>query len=169
MGYKMKTLGIFCVLGFVWLSEADAQQSRIHNVYAEGFGPSIVYTLNYDTRFKSTHNGLGMRAGIGFWTETPENFHRIAIPLQLNYLFGKRRHLFELGAGPTLMHSGGGGGPWDIVEKEGVTLVGTLSAGYRFQPVVQGINARIGATLLYANTGFPGVIPGFSLGYTFSK
>lgn len=170
MGCGTKMLASLCL--YAWLTTCwnlYAQELRVRNVYGELLGPSKAYSINYDTRFKPTHNGFGMRVGIGFWTYSPQRFHRIALPIQLNYLTGKQRHHVEFGGGATVLHSGGGGSVWDEVSEEGLVVMGTLSAGYRYQPQRKGINARAGATLLYSTSGLPTVTPGVSLGYTFSN
>lgn len=169
MRYKTKTISILCGLMLATLSGIKAQETRVHNMYVEFAGPGMAYSVNYDTRFKPTHNGFGMRVGLGFWTYSENRLHRIVLPIQLNYLIGKRRHLMEIGAGTTLLHSGGGGSVWDVYDEKGFVAVATLSAGYRFQPVTKGVNARAGATLLVSTKGLPGFVPGIGVGYTFSK
>ena len=79
---------------------------------AELDGPGIVFSANYDTRFKQSRLGVGGRVGIGFvsgWEQTydpvtgyydGEDVTAITFPVQLNYIFGKEgsSHTFEVGA-----------------------------------------------------------------------
>lgn len=169
MDSKAPLIALVSALVFGLFSIANAQEQRIHNLYGEALGPGIAYSVNYDTRFAPGHADLGFRAGAGYWTYSPERLHRFVLPLQLNYLIGKRRHLMEVGAGATFINSGGGGSEWDMVSEEGWGTAATLSAGYRFQPLHKGINARAGATLLYSTAGLPLVLPSVSVGYTFSR
>src|SRR6187455_1297153 len=82
---------------------------------AELGGPGIVFSANYDTRFKQSRLGVGGRIGIGFvsgWESTydpatgyydGEDVTAITLPVQLNYIFGKEgsAHTFEVGGGIT--------------------------------------------------------------------
>lgn len=168
MIHKANISGILISLGLLASSTVTAQERGAHNVYVEAGGAGIAYSVNYDTRFKESHNGLGFRGGLGFWTSS--KLHRFVLPAQLNYLIGKRRHLLEVGAGATLLHSGGGGDSvFDVTNDKGVSVIGTISAGYRFQPFAKGINARAGGSLNFSSFGLPLPFPALSVGYTFPK
>ncbi len=169
MNRKIYRIALFGALIFGFLSTARAQEQHLHNFYGEVLGPGIAYSVNYDRRFSPGHAGLGFRVGAGYWTYSPQHLHRFVLPVQLNYLIGKRRHLMEIGAGATFINSAGGGSEWDMVSEEGWGTAATLSAGYRFQPLNKGVNVRAGATLVYSTAGLPLVLPIVSVGYTFSK
>lgn len=169
MDRKLYRIALFGILVWGVLTTANAQEQRLHNFYGEALGPGMAYSVNYDTRFKPGHAGLGFRVGAGYWTYGPQRFHRFVLPVQLNYLIGKRRHLMEVGAGATVINSGGGGSVWDMRSEDGWGAAATLSAGYRFQPLHKGVNVRAGATLVYSTDGLPLVLPSVSVGYTFPK
>src|SRR5574339_1055906 len=84
--------------------------------FAELGGPGILFSANYDTRFKQSRLGFGGRIGIGFVTAYDEYYDpatgqyygddqatSITFPVQLNYVFGKENspHTFEVGGGIT--------------------------------------------------------------------
>ena len=72
--------------------------------FAELGGPGILFSANYDTRFKQSRLGFGGRIGIGFVSAYDEYYDpttglyyggdeetAITFPAQLNYIFGKGR------------------------------------------------------------------------------
>lgn len=134
-------------------------------LFLEAGGASgTVLSLNYDVRLKPAQAGWGIRAGLGFW---PEGAQRIvSVPLQLNYLFGKKQHLLETAAGATIFHSNFAGSTWGIDSNEGMSLIGSFGAAYRYQPFGRGLTARAGATLLVGSF-LPVVAPQLSVGYVF--
>lgn len=170
MALQFKLSTALLLVGLAINHHGHAQEYPTHNVYAELGGPGLAYSVNYDTRFADAHKGLGLRAGVGFWTVSPENLHRFVLPVQLNYLAGKQRLFFEAGAGTTLLHSGGGGDSiFDVTDKKGTSVIGTISCGYRYQAITKGINARVGGSLNFHKVGLPLPYPALSFGYTFPK
>ncbi len=66
--------------------------------------------INFDSRFKGNH-GLGYRVGIGyaygysdfsFIVDASDKIQGVAVPLEVNYLLGKRNSKLELGVGISL-------------------------------------------------------------------
>jgi hypothetical protein len=134
------------------------------NIFLELGGPSSLLSLNFDTRFKEERYVWGVRIGAGFLPDGTQR--QFSVPAQLNYLFGKERHFFEAGAGATYFHTNIAGSTWGIDSDEGSSIFGTLSAGYRYQPITKGITLRAGATSLFGSF-LPGIIPHISVGYAF--
>jgi hypothetical protein len=132
--------------------------------YAEVGGPGILFSANYDRRFKPSNLGLGGRIGLGFVTAYSNSFDTInyyyyggrqvsalTVPLQVNYIFGKGSspHTFEVGAGITFVSK-----KLDIFNfynNERSNLFGTFSFMYRRQPKDGGFTWRIGFTPLLAD------------------
>lgn len=68
---------------------------RGQTIYVELMGSGLVYSVNYETRFSAKTGGLGGRVGIGYVGDW------LAVPLQINYLIGKKdsNKFFEIGGG----------------------------------------------------------------------
>ena len=151
---------------------------RPHSFYAEAGGPGLYYSLNYDTRFKQTRNGWGIRAGVGY---TAVDDHRLfALPVQLSYFLGKNGNYFEMGAGATFLNTrdrhiyydydemGEWAMPAERIEIESDSQVmGTLTMGYRRQPVDGGFLFRVGFSPILRGNEFIPYLPYISFGYSF--
>lgn len=81
-----------------------AQKTR--HISVEILGAQNTVGINYDSRFKGTY-GLGYRVGIGYgygrnsgWFD--ESIKGVGVPLELNYLLGKKNSKLELGFGASL-------------------------------------------------------------------
>ncbi|MES3016546.1 MAG: hypothetical protein V4721_02155 [Bacteroidota bacterium] len=165
------------VILFYPLQESIAQENEMRrkSVYAEFLGNGGFLTANYDVRLNpGRNNGLGVRAGIGFggfhflnsdpyWVNSIKSGTKYtSIPLQLNYIWGKRRSGLEAGLGIT---------PEFTLNKKGtdpaVQVTGLLNLGYRLQPLDNGLSFRIVASPgIYQGRVFP-IGAGISLGYSF--
>ncbi|RCH56502.1 hypothetical protein DJ568_01190 [Mucilaginibacter hurinus] len=162
------SLTITALLSIVFLNTASAQTGkRAQNVYLEVGGPGLSISANYDTRFGDHRDGLGGRVGVGY---LPAAFFSIvAIPVQLNYLLGKKSHFLELGAGATYLKIGDDNGndkDNKFLSFNAITgVMGTATVGYRYQPVNGGFNFRVSANPIVEETvQFTG---GISVGWTF--
>lgn len=146
--------------------------------YAEFGGPGVLFSANYDTRFKpNTRTGFGARIGLGFTTyedETSDNGMYTyetktvgTVPLGINYVFGKPTSpsMFEVGAGITFLTSKASILNYDE-DTEG-NLLGHFEFMYRRVPVDGGFSWRIGfvPTINTAGDIFPFAAVG--LGYSF--
>ena len=83
----------------------DSRRSKSLFVEAGGSGVSIL-SANIDFRFiKGQHDGLGMRIGIGGESSKSDPIigegeiktSLFTVPLEVNYIFGKKRFSFEIG------------------------------------------------------------------------
>lgn len=151
----------------VFAQESSSQKIIPYRSFiAELGGPGVLFSVNYDTRFKKTPFGLGGRIGIGFttgylsstYTIDPvtgyqiyngngRNISSITIPLQLNYLFGKEgsKSALEVGGGATFVGKNAEFlNFYDNNEKS--KIYGTASFMYRRMPTDGGFSWRVGFT-----------------------
>ncbi|MFT6811034.1 MAG: hypothetical protein ACJA01_004280 [Saprospiraceae bacterium] len=64
------------------------------SVFIEGFGFGALYSLKYDLRFASLEkSGAGIRVGSEYYEDI------FIIPIQVNYLIGKKGKFIEVGTG----------------------------------------------------------------------
>jgi hypothetical protein len=151
-------------------SKTDSVQvHRAQNIFVEAGAAGLFFSVNYDSRFLNQRNGLGARLGVGYWQPWHEDAF-VSVPLQVNYLFGKRSHFLEIGAGATYLTSNGTyGDPLANIGTKlltGATVLPTSTLGYRYQPVNGGINIRASFNpILYTGALVPYF--GASAGYTF--
>ena len=152
------------------------------NIFVEGFGANLLVGVNYDMRLnKGRMDGLGFRAGIGggalSGTDSygePAHFGLITMPLELNYLIGKKRSSLLTGVGilPIYASVQGNGtikatGEKAFIDANGFGFGGYLSLGYRFQPLRNGFMFQINWNPLITKAGFSPKWFGVSLGYGF--
>jgi hypothetical protein len=139
---------------------------RAQNVYVEFAGPGLLFSANYDTRFSQTRDGLGGRIGLGFIETGGASV--VTVPVQLNYLLGKKDKYFEVGLGATYASFNSGSDFFSNGNKPltASTVLGTMTFGYRYQPVDGGFNFRASFNPIFYSSNF---VPyfGLSFGYTF--
>ncbi|OIQ63806.1 hypothetical protein GALL_546520 [mine drainage metagenome] len=139
---------------------------RAQNVYIELGGPGLLFSANYDTRFSQRRDGLGGRIGLGFIETGGASV--VTVPLELNYLLGKKDKYFEIGLGATYasFNSGSSFLSFDSTPVTSNTVLGTMTFGYRYQPVDGGFNFRASFNPIFDSSNF---VPyfGLSFGYTF--
>lgn len=81
-------------------------QKNLHSFSVEAFGAQNTIGFNYDARIRGNY-GLGYRIGIGYGYANnsglfDQKINGIGIPLELNYLFGKKNSKLEIGFGASL-------------------------------------------------------------------
>jgi hypothetical protein len=144
--------------------------------YFELFGRAAGYSVNFDVRTaRGSRNGWGINAGFGIMSA---NANRGAVgvflPFGVNYLFGKKKHFVEVGAGVTYMRLIGDNVPrtewWGIFDiatkKVENSLFGNFTMGYRFMPLTKGITCRATFSPLILDGDFQ-PWGGLSIGYQF--
>lgn len=109
MGITFKKARKTMILSVVFLcamSSSVAAQEKTQSVSIEAFGAQNTIGVNYDARIKGNH-GLGYRIGIGYgyannsgWFD--QKINGIGVPIEVNYLLGKKRSKLEIGFGTSL-------------------------------------------------------------------
>jgi hypothetical protein len=150
-------------------------------------GGGLTANLSFDMRLKKgVQDGIGFRAGIGGFSMNNlittdaegnrgvSNFSLVTIPLEVNYLIGKRRSAFETGVGILNYYSTSNG----AIIKQNTNNVVTYDAkgfdfgavylklGYRFQPLKNGVTFNVAYTPLINGAGFQHCF-GLGLGFSF--
>jgi hypothetical protein len=177
---KLFFTGIFLLLSFLSFAQdnqSNAAEPGRQSFYAELGGPGILFSANFDTRFKKSRTGLGARIGLGFvsgyivennstygYLGNPVSV--VTFPLQLNYIFGKPNSVnaFEVGAGVTI--AGRKLDVFDFYDENSTSIFGTASFMYRRMPKDGGFSWRVGFTPLISN-GYIQPLGGVSVGYNF--
>ncbi|GAB2789223.1 hypothetical protein GCM10027275_37730 [Rhabdobacter roseus] len=164
----------FFSLAFLALTISSYAQDGGRNkaIYVEGLGSGLLFSVNYDFRFKPQQDGLGMRVGIGGGNlgGFDANVGIVTVPVLANYLVGTRRVAFEAGAGITPIYvkaSAADLSTGDVVKADGLSAFGTLNAGLRLQPIRNGVVFRLTYTPIITGSGFLPLFLGVSLGYAF--
>lgn len=137
----MKSLLIFlscclCLQSKVFAQNESDGPKRAQSVYGEIGGNGILFSANYDFRFKKSDKGLGMRAGLGFFGGSGGGL--VTVPVGLNYLIGKAPSYLEVGLGYTYVSITSED---NFIEGAGSLLVPSI--GYRFQPSNKGFTGRV--------------------------
>ena len=178
-----KLIGVLTLLAVAFTSEAqtDGKSTGTSKLFfAEAGGPGILFSANFDSRFKpQTRVGLGFRAGVGFTLADDESFtvqngiyssrtnSIVTVPIGLNYLFGKPSspNMFEVGAGITVLSKKASILSYNDYKER--NLMGHFEFMYRRQPVDGGFSWRVGFVPIINTDGdiFPFAAVG--LGFTF--
>jgi len=136
-------------------------------VFAELYGRSLLFSANYDRRFNKTTDGLGFSIGAGYFKI--DEFSLFSVPITLNYLLGKNGKYFETGIGTTFfagtVDDFGFGDSYG--SSSGSTFAGTLTLGYRSQPMKGGFMFRAGLNPIFLKNVFVPYLPYVSFGYNF--
>lgn len=154
---------------------------RAQNVFVELGGAGLTFSANYDTRFSKKRDGLGGRIGAGYISTDGDDI--LSVPFSLNYLLGKGKNFFEVGVGATYLklksegstytytYSDGSGGTTTTIEGNDFLafnesgVLGTLTFGYRLQPVDSGFSFRASFNPLF---GYGSFVPFAGLGFGYS-
>ena len=174
----MRILGVVLVglALFVPAAPATAQEqapSAPHALYFEFLGNGLLYSLNYDHRFRDELTGrIGAMYLAGEGTASDGSTADISIlllPVMVNRLFGDGAGRFELGLGPMFVAASGSGRNIEGVQDFDVSAFGiggvTSTVGYRYQPEDGGFVFRIGLTPFWSER--PQLWGGLSLGVAF--
>lgn len=111
---KKLVLGVAMMLcSFTTVSAQDTKDSAIDpvkNISVEIFGPSNLFGVHYDSRFKG-NNGWGYSVGAawGFSSSSDffnnvNKFNSISLIPRINYLIGRKNHKLELGFGTNVSY-----------------------------------------------------------------
>ncbi len=176
-------LTVCSILAISFAANAQTPTTVVNKAfYAEGGGPGILFSANFDSRFKKEkRDGFGFRVGLGF-TIADEDIYDASgsyidwrtttiptIPVGVNYLFAKPNNpnFFEVGAGVTVLTKKADilTYNWEENQKRG-NLMGHFEFMYRRQPVDGGFTWRIGLTPLINVQG--DIVPFGSAGIGFS-
>ncbi len=139
---------------------------RVKNIYVEIMGAGLAFSANYDTRFENKEDGIGARIGVGGYSIDASSI--LAVPVQLNYLVGKKNKFLELGLGFTYFNFSGS----DLIFFKGSKVntskeIGTLTFGYRYQPKEGGFSYRTFISPFFDGKTFIPYWFGASMGYSF--
>jgi hypothetical protein len=154
--------------------------------FVELLGAGGLYSINYDMRTaKAKRDGWGFRIGVekivANVTDTinggieKARISFTALPMVLNYLFGKRKGFLELGIGATYFKFKGESISISTIERYQEetfresfgSIIGSFNIGYRHVPYSNGFMYRVAFTpLLIEDTFVPFI--GVGLGYHFN-
>jgi hypothetical protein len=154
------------------VAQADEQRTANNALYAEGLGPGLFYSLNYERSFSDFAGRIGfgyvsVSAGAsdssGQVQETASASF-ITVPITVSYLgIGSKRNMLELGAGATIFHVGAGGSTFEAKSSSSANASATFVlpvaiVGYRYMPPSGGFLFRAGVSPLFAGSSLP-VLP----------
>lgn len=154
---KISILTAFVCVGFL-----NKSYSQAKSFYFELGGPGLA-SVNFDTRFTKSEDGIGGRIGVGGFSIDGQSV--VFIPIGVNYLLSKdERNYFEFGGGvtPVIEKNNYGGGDSDFS-----TTFGHLSFGYRLQPKNGGFLFRANIVPVFGSGFFVPYYAGISFGYKF--
>lgn len=193
----MKSLKTLLIVFLAASQTAMAQQdeSTQKSLYAELLGASNLIGVNYDSRFKP-NSPWGYRVGLGYTYSKNYNMFSgsnslkgVDVPLEANYLLGKKRSKLELGLGLNLGYYTEKYDVWTlkkVSEEDGIPYYTTEYAGedshstwgyyffgnigYRYQPS-HGFQFRAGISPSFNFGGkhavTKSIFPYISFGYVF--
>ena len=102
--YMMRKI-VLSLFALCCFSAVMAQQ-KTRSLSVELLGAQTIAGINYDSRFDG-NSGFGYRVGIGYgygdnsgWFD--QKINGVGVPLELNYLLGKKNSKLELGFGASL-------------------------------------------------------------------
>jgi hypothetical protein len=128
-----------------------------NSFFVEGGGPGLLYSINYERRVEQD---WGLRIGFSYvsisasatagGSTASANASFISVPVTVNYLgVSSGNHALELAAGGTAVFaSGSASGTGIAASGSGMIPLGTVSVGYRRQPLDGGFQFRIGLEAL---------------------
>lgn len=158
---------------------------RSKSFFIEAGGSAVsVLSANFDFRFSKGHtDGLGMRFGVGYedtdskWIliEGKKTYLYFSVPLELNYILGKKRFSLEMGYSLTYAHLHTISKSENYRSEEtGDLIVSYVPIGFRLKPKTKGFMLKFNTGPLI-NYSAPNIFSdnkiqfwlGLSLGYSF--
>ncbi|MBX2930462.1 MAG: hypothetical protein KF781_00790 [Chitinophagaceae bacterium] len=127
-------------------------------IYAEVGGNSLLWSLNYDRRFSNRLDGVGFRAGVGYFPLGGSNL--LVVPFGINILAGNKGHFVEMGLNATVVSASSKNKSAPTVSKFGqldftgnkTNMLYGASMGYRYQkPDAKGFHFRAGVEPILGN------------------
>ena len=189
-----KTLLISCV-AVAQSAMAQQAENTQKSMYLELFGASNIVGVNFDSRLKP-NSPWGYRVGLGYTYSKnygllsgSNSIRGVDVPIEANYLLGKKRSKLELGLGVNLGYYKEKYDTWDLKEigkEDGITYYESIykgkdsrslwgyycfgNIGYRYQPS-HGFQFRAGISPSFNLGGkhavSKSVFPYISFGYVF--
>ncbi len=138
-------------------------QVAAQNLFVEIGGPGLLFSANYDTRLTPHRDGIGIRAGLGYFSA--DDVSLLTVPLQLNYLLGQEKQYFEIGLGATYTSLRASSDNF-LFGNAPAQFIGTATFGYRYQPLSSGFNFRANIDPVFDAHNFYPFWFGLSFGYT---
>ena len=152
------------------------ERSAMNNVYVEGLGAGGLYSVNYERvigdfapRVGFSYVSISESATAGGMTASA-SATIMTFPITVSYLgIGSLNHIFEVGAGATILSASGSGGfNRDSASGSGMGAWPLVLAGYRYQPADGGFFFKGGLDFLIAGGILPVLpLPHVALGGTF--
>ena len=98
---------LYFSIAFWMILQGTMAQNRVNSISIETFGATNTVGINYDTRFNGNCD-WGYRVGIGYcYADNSSLFSEqlirgFGMPLEVNYLLGKKSNKLELGVGTNI-------------------------------------------------------------------
>jgi hypothetical protein len=135
-----------------------------------------LYSVNYDRAFSDFSGRVGfgyvsLSANSGSGSEAHASL--ITVPITVSYLgIGSKKHMFEIGAGATIVHIGAGASTFAADESKtanssATEVLGAVILGYRLQPPDGGFLLRAGLSPIIGAASSVLPWPYLALGGTF--
>ena len=158
--------------------DEDDREAK-NSIYAEGLGPGILYSINYDrivgdfalrAGFSYVSLSVSSTDGMGNGASSKGTF--VTVPLTATYIgIGSKKHIFEIGGGVTVVHLGAGVQTFAADDSKSASgsanvFLGNMILGYRMQPPDGGFVLRAGLSPIFGG-GVVVPLPYLALGGTF--
>lgn len=176
---------LLTTIGLILFYSTSTFSQTAKAIYVEAGGIGLPYSFSFDTRLKkNTNTGAGLRVGLGGFAIDEEKM--LTVPVQLNWLLGNGRNLFELGIGATYVYYNGYeyedyrcdatgcypngkyyAGDFILPISNENSVMGTLNFGYRRQPLGSGFTWKVAMTPIFNRNGFWPLFGGVGVGYKF--
>jgi len=159
-----------CCLSY---GQRDSSKTSRNNAYLELLGNGGIYSINYE---RIVVENFALRIGFAIFKSRTlfgeGNNSILTVPVLGNFLFGKKKSKFEVGAGFLFGRKKftSSSSPNDNTTSSIIDLTGVI--GYRHQPSTGGFMFRVGLTPFYAlKSPYPSdglfLSAGLSIGYSF--